>query len=164
MICCDAFDPNAYITTELGETYFAGAKGYVENASMSPDCGIKLKLLYGEPENENTGFNYGKGMVITEVKTTAPDRTTYTAVLTQPADADLQIKIRLVIQDSTLIAFCTTAWFDLDIATGFSTGSVVVPWCDPGTPPLRIYVHHWDDTGLGTWDWTFIPDPDAYTF
>jgi len=61
-------------------------------------------------------------MVITEVKTEGPDTTTYTAVLTEPADADLQLKIRLIIQDDTF-ANCATAWFDLDIATGLSTAT-----------------------------------------
>lgn len=164
MIHCGTFDPSQYITTELGETYFAGAKGYVETATMLPDGRIQLKLLYGVPENTNTGFNSGKGMVITEVKTEFPDTTTYTAVLTEPADANLQMKIRLIVQDDTF-ATCATAWFDLDIAIGFSTGNVAIPWCDPGgSANWRILIHHWDDVGLGDWDWTFIADPDVYVF
>jgi hypothetical protein len=164
IIDCDVFDPNAYITTELGEDYFYGAKGYVETASLSPDGSIALKLLYGEPENPNTGFSYGKGMVITEVKTEFPDTTTYTAVLTEPADADLKLQIRLVIQDDTY-AVCVTAYFDLDIATGLSTGSVAIPWCDPGgSANWRIYIHHWVDAGLLDWDWTVVYDPDVFIF
>jgi len=43
MIYCGEFDPNQYMTTDLGEMYFGGAKGYIESASMSPDGSIKLK-------------------------------------------------------------------------------------------------------------------------
>jgi hypothetical protein len=164
MICCTDFDPGNYITTELGETWLGGQKGYVQRAELSPDCSIKLSLLYGEPDNENTGFSYGKGMVITEVKTTSPNTTTYTAVLTGPADADLQMKIRLVVQ-GTALDFCTTAWFDLDILTGNTTGNVAIPWCTPvGGCPCRIAIHQWDDSGLLDWDWTVIYDPTVYVF
>ena len=146
IVYCYEFDPSQYITTELGETYLGGEKGHVEKATIHPDGKINLELVYGDPALPNTGFSYGKGMTITEVLTTSPDTTTYTALLTSPADADLQMKIRLVIEDSAHV-FCTTAWFDLDILTGNTTGSVAIPWCDPGTPPLRIAIHQWGDTG-----------------
>lgn len=164
MIYCEEYDPETYFTTELGETYFGGAKGYVSTATLAPDGAVKLKLLYGEPDNPDTGFSYGKGMVVTEVKTNFPDTTTYTAVLTEPADADLTLSIRLIIQDSTLVGYCTTAWFDLVILTGASTGNVAIPWCDAGTPPFRISIHQWNDAGLGTWDWSVIYDPDVFIF
>jgi len=166
MIYCDDFDPKKYITTELGETYFGGIKGYVKTATIQPDGLIKLSLIYGQEENTNTGFSYGKGMIITEVKTSFPDNTRYTAVLTEPADGALQMKIKLVLQDSdTPPVDFATAWFDLDILLGATTGFVDIPWGDPGVSPYREHITPWfDDVGLGTWDWTFVLDPAAYNY
>ena len=163
MICCTEFDPSEYITTELGETYLGGQKGYVEKAVLSPDCGIKLTLLYGEPDVENEGYASGKGMVVTEVKSEGPETTTYTAVLTEPADADLTLQIRLIIEDSTHAMF-PTAWFDLDILTGNSTGNVAIPWGDPGVGPYRIAIHQFVDAGLLDWDYTIVYDPTVFVY
>ena len=164
IVYCYEFDPSQYITTELGETYLGGEKGHVEKATIHPDGKINLELVYGDPALPNTGFSYGKGMTITEVKTTSPNTTTYTALLTSPADADLQMKIRLVVE-GTAHDFCTTAWFDLDILTGNTTGSVAVPWCTPaGGCPCRIAIHQWDDTGLLDWDWTAVYDPAVFVY
>ena len=164
MIWCEEYDPTLYFTTELGETYFAGAKGYVSTATLAPDGSVKLKLLYGEPDNPDTGFSFGKGMVITEVKTLSPNTTTYTAVLTEPADANLKWQIRLVISNASP-AMCTTAWFDLDIALGASTGNVAVPWCTPaGGCPCRIEIHDTNDAGLLAWDWTIVYDPAVFIY
>ncbi len=163
IIYCYDFNPDQYITTELGETYFSSAKGYVDKATIHPDGKINLDLAYGVPPIANTGFSYGKGMTITEVLTSSPDTTTYTAILTQPADADLTLQIRLVIEDSAHV-FCTTAYFDLDIATGDTTGSVAIAWCDPGTAPYRIAIHQYVDAGLLDWDYTIVYDPNVYIY
>ncbi len=162
-IYCYDFNPDQYITTQLGELYFSGAKGYVDKATIHPDGRINLELAYGVPPIANTGFVYGKGMTITEVLTTSPDTTTYTAILTQPADADLTLQIRLVIEDSAHV-MCATAYFDLDIATGATTGSVAIPWCDPGTPTYRIAVHQYVDAGLLDWDYTLVYDDNAFVY
>lgn len=50
VICLD-FDPEDEITTELGETYFGGAKALVENASLHPTGELNLSLLYGPADN-----------------------------------------------------------------------------------------------------------------
>ena len=56
IICPDAvYSPEDYITTELGETHFSGEKGYVEKATMHPDCSVNFTLLYGPEDNVNTG-------------------------------------------------------------------------------------------------------------
>jgi hypothetical protein len=165
MICCDEFDPIKYITTELGETYFNGMKGYVKTATMQPDELIKLELVYGEEENENTGFSHGKGMIITEVKTTFPDNTRYTAVLTEPADALLTMKIEIILQDSDTPPMpFASGYYDLDILLGTTTGFVDIPWGDPGVSPYRILIHHWDPTGIGTWNYSVIYDPAAQNY
>ena len=47
----DNYDPNDYITTELGETYFGGQKGYVRQATIHPDGHVEFSLLYGEDKD-----------------------------------------------------------------------------------------------------------------
>jgi hypothetical protein len=48
----DNYVPEDYITTELGETYFLGQKGYVDQATLHPDGHVEFALLYGEDTNE----------------------------------------------------------------------------------------------------------------
>jgi hypothetical protein len=43
----DDYSPEDYITTELGETYFGGEKGYVESATIHPEGKVEFSLLYG---------------------------------------------------------------------------------------------------------------------
>jgi hypothetical protein len=50
----DNFDPENFITTELGETYLSGAKAEVEQSELSPSGEMKLSLLYGPVDNINT--------------------------------------------------------------------------------------------------------------
>ncbi|MEN6568975.1 MAG: hypothetical protein ABFC18_03080 [Rikenellaceae bacterium] len=52
---CETFDPYDYLTTELGETYFGGQKGYIEKAVLKPYNELNLTLLYGEDEGTNPG-------------------------------------------------------------------------------------------------------------
>ena len=47
----DNYDPKDYITTELGETWFAGQKGYVDKATRHPDGLSEFTLVYGEDKN-----------------------------------------------------------------------------------------------------------------
>jgi hypothetical protein len=47
----DDYLPEDYITTELGETYFSGQKGYVQSATLHPDGHAEFTLLYGEDKN-----------------------------------------------------------------------------------------------------------------
>jgi hypothetical protein len=47
----DGYVPEDYITTELGETYFAGQKGFVDTATLHPDGHTEFSLLYGEDTN-----------------------------------------------------------------------------------------------------------------
>jgi hypothetical protein len=54
-ILCSTFDPASEIITELGETYFAGARGMVQKAERRPSGEVKLSLLYGPAGNLNTG-------------------------------------------------------------------------------------------------------------
>jgi len=54
VICsAEEYDPENYITTELGETWFGGQKGYIDKASIKPYGQIDFELLYGEDSNED---------------------------------------------------------------------------------------------------------------
>jgi hypothetical protein len=44
----DDYDPNDYLTTELGEDYFDGQKGYVKSADIKPTGEVAFELVYGE--------------------------------------------------------------------------------------------------------------------
>jgi hypothetical protein len=50
-IVCSDFDPENEITTQLGTTYFGGAKALVESATLHPSGELNLSLLYGPPDN-----------------------------------------------------------------------------------------------------------------
>jgi hypothetical protein len=49
----DNYDPLDYITTDLGETFFGGQKGYVKSANISPTGQVTFNLLYGADTNED---------------------------------------------------------------------------------------------------------------
>lgn len=55
-IVCSDYDPEEYITTELGETYLGGLKGYIKRAVIKPYGEINFTLMYGPADNENTGI------------------------------------------------------------------------------------------------------------
>jgi hypothetical protein len=55
-ILCSEYDPENYITTELGETYFGGLKGYVDKAVIHPYGEVNFTLLYGPEDNVNSGI------------------------------------------------------------------------------------------------------------
>ena len=46
------YDPEQYITTELGEVWFAGQKGFVKTAEIRPSGNVNFRLLYGEADDE----------------------------------------------------------------------------------------------------------------
>lgn len=56
IICADdGYNPMDYITTELGETYFGGEKGYVGKANIKPTGEVNFTLKYGPADNVDTG-------------------------------------------------------------------------------------------------------------
>jgi hypothetical protein len=134
MVNCYEFVPDEYITTELGETYLGGAKGYVKNANIHPDGRIELSLLYGDAENANPGLDADKSMVITEELTDTTE-TTYTVTLNQTEAVDLTISIWITCVDA-LGNTCDTVPIDVVITAGNLQGvSAPITWCDPASPP-----------------------------
>jgi hypothetical protein len=55
-IVCSDYTPEEYITTELGETYLGGLKGYVKRAVIKPYGEINFTLGYGPVDNVNSGI------------------------------------------------------------------------------------------------------------
>lgn len=51
------YSPEDYITTELGETWFGGEKGFVDRATIHPYREVNFSLLYGPEDNPNTGVS-----------------------------------------------------------------------------------------------------------
>ena len=49
----DNYHPEDIITTELGETWLAGQKATVRQATIHPDGSVEFTLLYGEDKNED---------------------------------------------------------------------------------------------------------------
>jgi len=153
-IVCLEYNPDNYITTELGEVYFAGEKGYVQKAIIKPYNEINFTLLYGPEGTENTGeeTELEKIINITEVVSEAGlGLSHYYAVCNQPADADLHIDIYLTCQDEDAET-CNTDTETINIPTGSTNGTCVVAWCMPvAKAPVCIAANHHDTSGAPGW-------------
>ena len=160
-ILCDTLDPDKYITTELGETWFGGEKGYVKKASIKPYGEVNFTLLYGPEDNENEGVELEKIINITEVK--GPGLNShFFAVCNQPADGDLTIDLYLTCKDIDDLT-CDTATDTFTILTGDMTDSIIIPWCDPAAqPPICVDSYHADESGAPGWTVIWHYDSDSY--
>jgi hypothetical protein len=102
IVCpADNYDPAHSITTELGETYLSGAKASVKQAELSPSGLMKFDLLYGPADNVNTGVPDRKWILIYE-----DGCGVFHAILSEPADANLDFVIRYVIFNSDGSQLC----------------------------------------------------------
>lgn len=116
-IVCDEFDPSEEITTELGETYFSGVKATVDKAELRPTGEIKLTLLYGPSDNENTGIaDPEKQVVIYQ------DGAALYATLTEVSGVDIDIVIENQLCDGS--ASADIAWH-IPAGTIYSTKNIV---------------------------------------
>jgi len=136
IICAaDNYDPSNYITTELGETYFSGAKAKVEQSSLKPSGEIKLSLLYGPPDNVPSQITDEKWILIFE-----DGCGQFSAILSEGADAELTINIKHVIfETGGLVTHCadsigqdwvihlgeTTSTFNLDLCDAIPAGGCI---------------------------------------
>lgn len=158
VIYCEEFDPADYITTELGEDYLNGLKGYVNTAELNPDGLIKLKLRYGPEDNANSGISDAKKMTITETMTVA-QTSTFTILLNQPAD--VQIVLNIDIEVSTLLGVTCHEDKDFTINVGELTTVDTISWCTssiPGDPETHIdtYTKTFTTPPAGTWEVTWV--------
>jgi hypothetical protein len=158
IILCDDFDPTEEITTELGETYFAGTKAKVKSADISPTGAIKLNLLYGPPDTVVTPIPDAKSILITE-----DGCGHFTAVLSEPADAELGITIKHVIFESDHgVTHCADAIGQVwTIHTGETTSTFDVTLCD--SIPVGGCIYYNSTTyDFINWAVSYIFDPDCH--
>ena len=153
IICPEAdYNPEDYITTELGEVHFEGEKAYVQKAVIKPYREVNFTLLYGPEDNENTGVVNNKIITITEVVSEAgPGLSHYYAVCNQPANVQLTITIHLICQDED-DETCETDTESIVIPIGSINGTCVVTWCQPvAKDAVCIAANHHDTTGAPGW-------------
>ncbi len=107
-ILCTDYDPRDVITTELGETYFAGEKAQVANAEISPSGEVKFKLLYGPVDNVNTGvaneFNVYAILTMTD-----PDNY-FIQFYFNVISAGINIRVREFVYDNLNVLQSTGGW------------------------------------------------------
>ena len=157
IVLCKSFDPEQYITTELGEKFFSEIKAFVKKAIIKPYSEINLSLIYGPKDNDNPGNPPPKVAEVIEYSDAVPSTTWY-FTLSEPADADLDFKLRMEVYSA--VDFCTTDWGTCTILTGQSTGSVNIVWCLPETPPAICFDDpQWDLTGAPGWSVHVVRDP-----
>ena len=85
----DGYTPEDYITTELGERFLGGQKGYVHSATIYPQGNVGFTLVYGEDKN-TTPTPVTKYKVINVVVSTPRSITT---ILTEPNTVDTYFTI-----------------------------------------------------------------------
>lgn len=114
----DNYDPSDKITTELGETYFAGEKAYVRLSSLKPSGEMKFSLLYGPGDNENTGVDDDLMVVTGYVTFPGKNGYVFRFFLSKPAPADIDIRVRDIVYDSLGAVRCTGAWYTITFTAG----------------------------------------------
>ncbi len=168
IVYCDTFDPSEEITTELGETYFDGAKAIVDNAEISPMGVVKLKLLYGPPDNENSGVDVFPQIIrIIEEKrigtlfNTSMSRFYLTLSELSAVDIVVKFQIRNQYKEGYNIYYCTSDEETCTITAGNTIGHVDVEWCKTNDYNPFIILYLITNEAHATWDYTFIPDPES---
>lgn len=149
-IICEEFDPSNEITTELGETYFAGAKARVEHSELSPSGKLKLSLLYGPVDNEPTAIEDVPCILIEE-----GDCGHFYATLSEPAPADMDIIASHEILDSLGAQVCTGGPETWTILTGERESSHNFSLCD-SVPAGGCLNMAWDVTDFAGWVVSYI--------
>ena len=156
IILCGTFDPTQYVTTELGEVYFGGDKGFVEKAVIKPYGEINLTLNYGPVDAENPGTGDIKVIEITEERVPGFEESVFYATLTIPADGDMDIELDIKCYDA-IGNTCTTGYQTLTILTGQLVASVNIVWCTPVVDPaVCINVNDYIDDDAIALGWATI--------
>jgi len=158
VIICDEFEPEKEITSELGETYFAGAKGIVEKGSLDPAGMIKLSLLYGPEDNANAGNAPAQCVLAIEVGRGAPNYdSTFHLVFTEEADAALVAdppRMRIICEDSADGGTWDSGLVGTDAAVvaGDRAATITIAWGNDGAGHQTdcVLTHHDNQLG-GAW-------------
>jgi hypothetical protein len=124
----DNFDPSDEVTTELGESW--GVKGKVKDSSLNPNGEMKLSLIYGPPDNEQTPIENEKTiLIVTEPNNYDENTNAFSAYLSIPSGADIDILIRETIYNSDDSVHCTGGWETWTIPSGSSVDNFVLNIC-----------------------------------
>jgi hypothetical protein len=153
----DNYDSYDYVTTELGETWFSGAKGTVEKAELNPNGEMKFTLLYGPADNENTGVLEDEGMIIEQ----GVDCVSLTATLFKAMDQDRDILVREVITGTIP---CTGNWETWTIPLGATTDTFTLDTVCKGLSEGDKIVLELDTTDLGTWVYRYYPNANCESY
>lgn len=121
-ILCDELDPMGEITTELGETYFGGAKAIIKTATITPSGETKFALLYGPLPNGNSGVPdniFGVYAYPSLDSTIDPDDTVDIYFLFNiPCPGDFNVRVREYVYDNLGALHDLGAWESFTFLTG----------------------------------------------
>lgn len=161
IVCpADGYDPNDYITTELGEDYLSGQKAKVINSELRPSGEMKFQLGYSEPGHAQTPITESDWILITET-----DCGEFSAVLSKNADADLDIVIKYIIYDADMIVVCsdTVDGETWTIPSGSSSDTFALTLCDviPAGGCIRYVNLPFEVTGKPEWNVAYNKKSDC---
>jgi len=101
----DEYEPSDLITTELGETYFAGAKAQVQRSELNPNGEMKFSLIYGPADNEVQEIEDQKWALIYEDESTCGS---FHILLSDTYGSDMDIDLEYTVVDADGNQQCTT--------------------------------------------------------
>ena len=147
----DNYNPEDEITTELGELW--GVKGVVQRSELNPNGEMKLSILYGPPNNEQTPIEDIKTVeVITAPNNYDEGVNLFTAYLSIPADIDIDILIREIIYNADGSVHCTGNWETWTISAGSLEDTFYLGLCAlMQDVPGGMITFEFDTTGSGDW-------------
>ena len=148
------------ITTELGETYFGGAKARVEQSELSPSGKIKMSLLYGPVDNEPTEIADEKWILVYE-----DGCGNFTALLSETDAGDIDLLIKFVVFDSDNLEVCDDnvgETFTIEAGKTTDTYSITYANCAGGAAAMAaggciLYYSVTTSVGGYTVSWIFDP-------
>ncbi len=147
VVLCADYDPAEEITTELGETYFGGAKARVKSANIKPSGEVKFNLIYGPEDNVNTGVADIKIVYLYQTD----ECMVFNVFLTVTPTVAITLSIRAIITyDRNPLTTCTTDWQDFTWNPGDHTDTITIinGLCDAFNPATDCVTFEWDDSAL----------------
>jgi len=159
-IVCEEFAPEEEITTELGETYFAGAKAQVQRGELSPSGLLNLNLLYGPAGNTPTEIEDAKWILVYE-----DDCGDFTALLSETDAGDIDLLIKFVVYDSDGVEVCDDnvgETFTIEAGKLTDTFSIAYTNCAGGAAAMAAggcIFYYSVTTSVGGYTVSWIVDP-----
>jgi hypothetical protein len=154
-ILCTDYDPDDSITTELGETYFAREKATVKRGSLKPSGEINFDLLYGVPDNTNTGVIEYKAIYVHQEASCLG----FSFTLSEISAVDIDITFHVKVYDSIGGLDCE-ADETLTITAGLMSVALNTVNCPPPIPAggcVTVTMPTKDDSGI----WYIFYDDDS---